>query len=249
MPFASVEELLLVATIVALGQIVYALAGFGSGMVSVSLYALAFGDLKFFVPLFLLLCLPTEIAVTWQSRKLQNWRRTALVLAAALPTLALGAWLLGTIDASLLAFFLGILIVVLGFYYLLLEARLRLSFSKPWHLVAASASGGILGGLFGVAGPPLILYFKSMGFDKHAFRAALIGIWLCMTCVKIPMYAGLGLYSARSLWWVLILLPASWLGARAGMRLHRAVSETAFRRFTSLLLIFSGVLLTLQNRP
>jgi len=249
MPFSSVEEFLIVAGIVALGQIVYALAGFGSGMVSVSLFALAFGDLKFFVPVFLLLCLPTEVTVTWQSRSLQNWRRTALVLAAALPTLALGAQLLGTIDSSRLAFFLGLLIAVLGLYYLLLEQRLRISFSKKWHLIAASAAGGILGGLFGVAGPPLILYFKSLRLDKNAFRAALIGIWLCMTCVKIPMYAGLGLYSVKSLWWALILLPASFAGARLGMRLHRAVSETAFRRFTSLLLIASGVLLALQNRP
>jgi len=249
MPFSSIEELLLVAAIVALGQIVYALAGFGSGMVSVSLFALAFGDLKFFVPVFLLLCLPTEVAVTWQSRSLQNWRRTALVLAAALPTLALGAWLLGSIDSSLLAFFLGLLIVVLGFYYLLLEERLRFSFTRKWHLVAASSAGGILGGLFGVAGPPLILYFKSLRLDKDAFRAALFGIWLCMTCIKIPMYAGLGLYSVKSLWWALILLPASFAGARLGMRLHRAVSEAAFKRFTSLLLIASGVLLALQNRP
>ncbi|MBU1244767.1 sulfite exporter TauE/SafE family protein [Myxococcota bacterium] len=249
MPFSSVEELLLVAAIVALGQIVYALAGFGSGMVSVSLFALAFGDLKFFVPMFLLLCLPTEVAVTWQSRSLQDWRRTALVLAAALPTLALGAWLLGAVDSSRLAFFLGLLIVVLGLYYLLLEARLRFSFTQKWHLLAASATGGILGGLFGVAGPPLILYFKSLRLDKDAFRAALIGIWLCMTCVKIPMYAGLGLYSVRSLWWALVLLPASFAGARAGMLLHQRVSEAAFRRFTSLLLIASGVLLALQNRP
>ncbi|MBU1068582.1 sulfite exporter TauE/SafE family protein [Myxococcota bacterium] len=249
MPFSSVEELLLVAAIVALGQVVYALAGFGSGMVSVSLFALAFGDLKFFVPVFLLLCLPTEVAVTWQSRSLQNWRRTALVLAAALPTLALGAWLLGSVDSSRLAFFLGLLIVVLGFYYLLLEAHLRFSFTQKWHLLAASATGGILGGLFGVAGPPLILYFKSLRLDKDAFRAALIGIWLCMTCVKIPMYAGLGLYSVKSLWWALVLLPASFAGARLGMCLHRAVSEAAFRRFTSLLLIASGFLLALQNRP
>jgi hypothetical protein len=249
MPFSSIEELLAVAAIVAVGQIVYALAGFGSGMVSVSLFALAFGDLKFFVPVFLLLCLPTEITVTWQSRKLQNWRRTALVLAAALPTLAAGAWLLGAIDATSLAFFLGLLIVVLGLYYLLLEERLRLTFSKKWHLIAASASGGILGGLFGVAGPPLILYFKSLRLDKDAFRAALIGIWLCMTCVKIPMYAGLGLYSTRSLWWALILLPASLAGARLGLGLHARVSERAFRRITSLLLVISGVLLALQNRP
>jgi len=198
---------------------------------------------------FLLLCLPTEVTVTWQSRRLQDWRRTALVLAAALPTLALGAWLLDTIDAGLLAFFLGLLIVVLGFYYLLLEAHLRLAFTRRWHLPAASAVGGILGGLFGVAGPPLIVYFKSLRLDKDAFRAALIGIWLCMTCVKIPMYAGLGMYSARSLWWALILLPASFAGARVGMRLHRAVSEAAFRRFTSLLLIASGVLLAVRNAP
>jgi hypothetical protein len=249
MPFASPEEFLLVAAIVALGQIVYALAGFGSGMVSVSLYALAFGDLRFFVPVFLLLCLPTEVAVTWHARRLQDWRRTGLVLAAALPTLALGAWWLGTVDPRWLAFGLGLLIVALGLYYLLVEERLAFTFTRRWHLLAASAAGGILGGLFGVAGPPLILYFKSLRLSKEHFRAALIGIWLCMTCVKIPMYAGLGLYSAGSLWWVLALLPVSYAGARLGMALHDRVSEAAFRRLTSGLLIVSGVLLALQNRP
>ncbi len=243
----SMEELLVGAAVVALGQFVYAMAGFGSGMVSVSLYALLVGDLRFFVPAFLLLCLPTETAITWRTRHLQDWPRTLRVVAWSLPTLALGAWMLGFVHARALALGLGFVIAALGAWYLFFESRVFLRFDRPWHLPAASLAAGLLGGLFAVAGPPIILYFKSLRLDKSAFRAALISIWLCMTCLKIPMYAALGLYSGRSFAFAGAWLAASATGAWAGNALHARIPETVFRRLTSFLVLAAGVLLIVQN--
>lgn len=194
----SLNEWLVGAVVVALGQLIYTMAGFGSGMVSVSLYALLMGNLRFFVPVFLLLCLPTEALVTWRTRHLQDWKRTLKIVVWSLPTMALGAWMLNVAHAQILGFILGIVILVLGVWYLLFEPYLQLKIERPWHLPVAALTGGMLGGLFAVAGPPLILYFKSRQLQKSAFRAALISIWLCMTCLKIPMYVAFNLYSTRS---------------------------------------------------
>lgn len=245
----SVHALWVGAAVVALGQFVYAMAGFGSGMVSVSLYALLVGDLRFFVPVFLLLCLPTEAVITWRTRRLQDWQRTLKVVAWSLPALGLGAWMLGTVDTRALGLGLGVVIAALGAWYLFFEHRIRPRFGRPWHLPAAALTGGILGGLFAVAGPPIILYFKSLRMDKSAFRAALISIWLCMTCIKIPLYAVWGLYSWSSLAAAGAWSIASVAGAWAGNALHDQISEDVFRRFTSLLVLFAGMLLTVQNLP
>ncbi len=254
------EELILAGCIVALGQFVYAIAGFGSGMVSISLYALAFGDLRFFVPVFLLLCLPTELGVTFQTRKQGSTRQALWILALATPTLLLGAWGLGRLDTRILALLLGVVIAVLALYYLVMERGRPIGGTEPGSggtaaqgrlpgifMVSMSLVAGLLGGLFGVAGPPLIVYFKSLKLDKTAFRASLIRVWLGMSLLKVFMYAGMGLFSLRSLIVVAWLLPASWLGAVAGMKAQNRLSEAHFRVFTSLLLLTSGLLLVWKN--
>ena len=57
-------------------------------------------------------------------------------------------------------------------------------------------SSGLLTGLFGTGGPPLVLYYQLSGADKAAFRGNLMAIFLLMTLVRVPSYAGMGLITA-----------------------------------------------------
>ncbi len=66
--FQGWGQYVLVGAIVFLGQFIYTAIGFGSGMVTISLLALLFGNINVFVPFFLLLCLPTELTVSFKDR-------------------------------------------------------------------------------------------------------------------------------------------------------------------------------------
>jgi len=105
-------------------------------------------------------------------------------------------------------------------------------------------ASGLLTGLFGTGGPPLVLYYQLSGIDKAAFRGNLMAIFLFMTLVRVPSYAGLGLITTERLWSGLLVLPAVLVGAWIGHRLQLQIDERTFRRLVSIALVaLGGVLL------
>ena len=101
---------------------------------------------------------------------------------------------------------------------------------------------GLLTGLFGTGGPPLIIWYHLSAATKSAFRGNLMTIFLMMTFVRVPSYIVGGLVTAPRLWSSLAVMPAVLLGAWLGNRLHLTISEQGFRRLVSLLLVVLGLL-------
>jgi hypothetical protein len=118
-----------------------------------------------------------------------------------------------------------------------------------WPAWAAPSTGsvaGVLAGLFGTGGPPLIVYYRLAGIPKAAFRGSLMAIFLLITIVRVPAYFGAGLVTGPRLLSALAVAPAILLGGWLGHRIHLELSETAFQRCVSAALIAIGALLLLR---
>ncbi len=245
--FSSPTAYILIGLAVFLGQFVYAAVGFGSGMITISLLTLMFGQVDLFVPFFLLLCLPAELTVAIRDRRHVHFKETGTFLFYITPGLVLGAWVLKSAPDTLLLVALGVLITLLALYYLFLEDRFRFKTDSPFWVPLAGSLSGILGGLYGVSGPPLIVYFKSSGRPKRVFRAALLTIFLFMSFVRLAIYGTMQFYTVPILLSVLTTLPFAAAGVAAGMWSHERIPEARFRMMTSLMLLVSGLLLILKN--
>ena len=112
-----------------------------------------------------------------------------------------------------------------------------------WIAGPIGVLSGVLTGLFGTGGPPLILYYQLQGVDKAAFRGNLMAIFLLMTAVRVPSYAVFGLITAPRMWSALAVMPAVLLGALIGNSIHLRIEETTFRRLVSAALLAIGILL------
>jgi uncharacterized membrane protein YfcA len=106
---------------------------------------------------------------------------------------------------------------------------------------------GLLTGLFGTGGPPLVLYYQLGGAGKAAFRGHLMAIFLLMTTVRVPSYAAFGLITETRMWSALLVLPAVLVGALIGNRIHLELGEEMFRRLVSGALVVIGLLLLIPN--
>jgi uncharacterized membrane protein YfcA len=241
--FDSWSQWLIVGAVVFLGQFVYAALGFGSGMVTITLLTLLYGDVSLFVPFFLLLCIPTELLVSIQDRHRIAFGRTGWLLIFLLPTLVLGSYLLVASPQSWLAGALGGVIVLLALYYMFFEERLAFRLDWPGAMPLVGMLSGLLGGLYGISGPPLIVYFKSRRLDKAAFRVALLSIFLVMSLMRVVTYSALHLYTVAVLVSCAWSLPFSLAGLYLGGKAHHHLPERLFRRVTSGVLLLSGLLL------
>ena len=245
--FDSINKLIIISIIIFISQFIYSSVGFGSGMFAISLLALLYKDISLFVPFFLLLCIPTEIIISFKDRAKIDYKHNWRFLLFIFPAIILGAFVLNSQHNIILTIMLGSLIMILSIYYLFFEKKINLHFNnKSWFLIVGSMSG-FLGGLFGMSGPPLIFYFKSIKLNKQEFRVALISIFFAMSLFRIIVYMILKIYTQEMLLSSLLLLPFAFSGLFLGMFFHNKIQENIFKRFTSIILFICGLLIVLKN--
>jgi uncharacterized membrane protein YfcA len=240
--FSSPWQFLVVCLVLVAAEAIYVLLGFGAGLVAVGALALLLPDVRDVVVLLLLVNLPAELFVVITSWREIAWRGVAMLIVGVGVGIPVGAWILGWAEPRLLLVLLGGVLLAVGVVFLVSPvtgARRR----PRWVAVPVGLLSGVLTGLFGTGGPPLVLYYQLAGADKAAFRGNLMAIFLLMTVIRVPSYATVGLITSPRLWSSLAVLPAVILGAWLGNRLHLRTSEAGFRRLVAGAMVALGVLL------
>ncbi len=250
----------IISAVVMLGaQLIYATVGFGAGMFSVALLALVLPDLAGVVATLLILTCVTEVWVL-----ARNWRQAQFKLVLiALPTTFAGLWL-GTLwlaggNVDWLKRALGLVVLLSGSWFLYTELGKRTPVAVPSSTTQRTSGprllwtipvgfiAGVLGGLFGTGGPPIIVFLKSCRLPKGVFRATLLCYFLTMTGLRGITYVNEGLLTAQVLLAAAWLLPSSMVGALLGMMLHDRLSERRFALGVSGVLILAGGVLILRG--
>ena len=244
--FHSPFELAVTCVILVIAQLVYVLFGFGSGLIAVGSLALIFPEIQDVVVLLLLVNLPAELFVAWGSRREIRWRPIMGLGVGIVVGIPVGAWLLSNTDPGIILTILGWFLIAVGLVFIKLPPGGQVT--PP--AVAAPPTGllsGVLTGLFGTGGPPIIIWYHLAASGKIAFRAHLMVIFLLMTAIRVPSYLANGLVTGPRLWSALVVMPAVLMGAWLGHRLHLQISERTFRRLVSLLLAVLGIMLLFKK--
>jgi uncharacterized membrane protein YfcA len=240
--FDTLPQFLIICMILAVAEAVYVLLGFGAGLIAVGTMALLLPELKDAVVLLLLVNLPAELWVVRSSWQRISWRGVFVIFIGVAIGTPLGTLLLRWGDARFLLIVLGLFLVAVGAAFLFIKNTGGRQLPR-WIKGPVGIISGVLTGLFGTGGPPLILYYQLQGVDKAAFRGNLMAIFLLMTAVRVPSYAAFGLVTEPRLWSALIVMPAVVLGAVIGNRIHLRIEESTFRRLVSAALLAIGILL------
>ncbi|MBU0504998.1 sulfite exporter TauE/SafE family protein, partial [bacterium] len=220
---------------------------FGSGMFAISLLGLFFGHLEIFVPLFVLVCFPTEIFICIKDRKHFSFKKNYLYILLTIPFIILGSYLLTVVPSRWPLVFLGVVIVTLAIYFLSYENKIKWQFKSPkWQIPFGSLSG-LMGSVYGIGGPPLIIYLKGLKLTKREFRAMCVSVFFAMSVIRLPAFLGMGLLTHDIMKAWFFILPFSLLGVFIGHSLHKKLSEKRFKRMTSAILLINGLLLIAKN--
>jgi uncharacterized membrane protein YfcA len=144
-------------------------------------------------------------------------------------------------DTTLLA--LGVFVCVYALYVVLRrEAPRRLSL---WWAVPAGLTGGVVGALFGMGGPPYVAYITGRVPTPTAQRATISQMVILNVGFRVVAFALAGLFASRALWIALAFsLPVAWLGVWVGNRVHvRTVPATVARIIGGVLLLTGASLI------
>lgn len=145
-------------------------AGFGFGIFIMTMLPYLMPSYGEATALSGLLALTTSAIIAFRMRRFINWRRLAPILLTFILTSAAAICVLARIHDNVLRKILGIALVFISLYFAFFSRRIRLKTTLPYQIGAGSLSG-LMGGFFGMQGPPAVLYFIASEPDKEHYMA------------------------------------------------------------------------------
>ncbi|MGA8621611.1 MAG: sulfite exporter TauE/SafE family protein [Candidatus Sulfotelmatobacter sp.] len=219
--------------------------GFGEALVAVPLLAFCI-PLEVAAPLAVLVSITVAgIVVVQDWKKIHLFSASWLVLAT-LFGIPLGLLLLTSSHQRMVKATLGVIIVMFSAYALIGRTTLELkSDSRAW-LLACGFCAGVLGGAYGMNGPPLVIYGAMRRWSAQHFRATLQGYFLPASIIGMAGYWAAGLCTAAVTHFYLLSLPVTLLGVFLGRVINHHMHGEAFLKYIYLGLAGIGALLVVQ---
>ena len=232
-----------VIVVIFLATLIRSALGFGEALLAVPLLALRL-PIALAAPLAVLVSVLVAGVVV-----LQDWqkieRRSALwLVAASLPGIPLGLLLLTRVDEHVVKLILGIVIAAFSLYALIFQSRLHLKKDHPGWLLIGGFISGVLGGAYGMNGPPLAIYGSLRRWSPQQVRATLQGYFRPASLLGLCAYTAAGLWTRVLTGYALITLPAVLLAIVIGRAInHRLRGDRFFRIVYAGLFILSAILI------
>ena len=224
--------------------------GIGFGAAALPLIALVL-PMKLVVPVFTVLGIFSSWSIVFKDTRHIEWRELLRVLPYTIVGALIGLYFYDAFDARTLARGLGALVLAYGSYTLWLSLRRAAERKWPPRLIlpVTGTLAGIVGAMFGaMAGVFYAIYLDTRKLDKHKFRATVAATLLVLGVVRGGGYFAVGAYDREALIATAVSLPLMFAGVVLGNHIHTNLSENAFRRIISIVLIGSGIPLLLGER-
>jgi uncharacterized membrane protein YfcA len=217
--------------------------GFGEALVAVPVLSL-FMPVTVAAPVAVLISITVAAVVVVEDWRSIHLGSAAWLVVATLVGSPLGLLLVTRASEPAVKMILGLVIVAFSVYSLARGARLALHDDRFAWLFGFAA--GVLGGAYGMNGPPLVMYGTMRRWSPVRFRATLQGYFLPASVVAMAGYWVAGLWVAPVTHYYLASLPAAAVALLLGRALNRRLDAAAFLSIVHVLLVVIGIVLLAQ---
>lgn len=220
--------------------------GFGEALIAVPLLAFCI-PLGVAAPLAVLVSITVAGIIVVQDWKSIHLGSTFWLVLSTLFGIPLGLLLLMSSHQKIVKATLALIIMAFSTYSLIGRTPLELRReSRPW-LLACGFCAGVLGGAYGMNGPPLAVYGAMRRWSAQNFRATLQGYFLPASLIGMGGYWLAGLWTSTVTHYYLISLPVTILGVFLGRVINHRLRGEVFLKYLYIGLASIGALLLVQT--
>jgi uncharacterized membrane protein YfcA len=217
--------------------------GFGEALLAVPLLAL-FMPVEVAAPLAVLVSITIALLILFQDWRLVHVRDAGWLVLSTLFGIPLGLLLLRTTPESIVKAILAVVIIAFSAYSLIGRQARELTDDRFARLFGFHA--GVLGGAYGMNGPPLAIYGALRGWPPAPFRATLQGYFLPASVAGMAGYFLAGLWTPAVSHLYFVSLPGVVIATFLGGILNRRIHAPRFTSYVYIGLTAIGFLLLLQ---
>jgi uncharacterized membrane protein YfcA len=193
-----------------------------------------------------LLSLTSATVVMLKYIKYVTWQRLLPMVAAFVLFSTIAICLLDRIEGQAMRVVLGIMLIIISIYFSFFKDKLQkvIRPTKRWQLGTGSVSG-IMGGLFGMHGPPVVLYLISSEPDKDHYMGMIqtYAVITNITMVIVRIWNG---YVTPAVGMTYLYgLSGLAIGVIAGNWAYRRIPNRLFTYIVYAYICISGIIITL----
>lgn len=216
--------------------------GFGESLVAVPLLSI-FIPISVAVPLSVLISVLVALVVVIQDHSKIQLNSAKWLILFAIPGIPIGLLILIYGNELWVKTGLGALIILYSLYAMFGKSTFRLDNDNKLWLFICGFLSGVLGGAYGVNGPPLVVYGNIRKWTAKDFRATLQGYFLPASLIGITGYIFKGLITMEVLKYFVVSLPAVFPAIFLGRYLNHKLNNASFFRYVYWGLLLIGIFL------
>lgn len=218
--------------------------GFGEALVAVPLLALLM-PVETAAPLAVLLSITVAGVVVIQDWHKIHVRSAGWLILFTLFGIPVGLLVLTTTTETVIKAILGLVIIAFSLYGLFSRRQFELKTDRLAWVFGFSA--GVLGGAYGMNGPPLVVYGSLRRWKPEQFRATLQGYFLPASLLGMCGYWLADLWVPAVTRYYLLSLPLALAAIFLGRAVNRRLDGRRFQRYVHCGLIVVGTVLLMQS--
>ena len=220
--------------------LIQSVTGFGGALVMMMTLPY-FVTMKTATALAGLICVPMWIHVAYRYKDKVQVKKILLPTAIYLVSSAICIHAAARINLDSLKAIFGLLLIGLAAYFNFFSAKLNLKGSFTSALLCAGLSG-VTGGLFGIGGPLLVLYYSSVTKDKEEYLGTMNFIFTITETYSAWMRYMNGLITPDLYTTILFGFAAMIAGSLLGCRVVAKLDGNKMKKGIYLLLAVSGAI-------
>ncbi|MCQ2975276.1 MAG: sulfite exporter TauE/SafE family protein [Bacteroidales bacterium] len=170
-----------------------------------------------------------------------NWKHLILILITFSIFSFFAVQYVAQAAETNLKFLLGIVLILMSLYFLIFSKKIKIKPTKTIQLSLGAVSG-TMGGLFGMHGPPAVIYFIEAENDKNCYiaicQAYFVITNIIMTCFRakngfLTSFVGIG---------IVFSIVGIVIGSLLGQKVFDKISPEKLKKIVYFYLIFAGIM-------
>lgn len=238
-------DLLIVVCAVLLGGCVQAATGFGGGIVIMIFLPMLF-PMASAAGISQTITMALSGSIFFRYRKYVKKEGLLLALLSYTVTSDLGMTIANGMDAKRAKLIFGIFLVILAIYFIIFASKIKVRPSKLANIICTGLSG-LFGGMFGIGGPPVSVYYINAMPTKEAYLGTLNLFFFITAVINTASRVMKGIITRDMVPYILLGVPVILIGSALGDQIARRVQMNTIKRGVYAVVALAGVIAIIQG--
>ena len=234
----EIYQLILIAVIAVAASCVQSITGFGFGIVAMIFLPrlLLYTEANVLSSILSALTSVLVIVVMWRKT---SWKNLIFPLLSSILMSYFATAFVKSAKNDVLMLLLGIALLALSAYFFFFSEKIKIR--PTWYAgLIAGAISGVMGGLFSISGPPVVIYYLQSEKDTDRYMATLSMYFVCSGAVTVFMKAMFGFVTVNVLICLAIGLLGMVIGTLFGAKVRNKSNPKMIKKAVYAVMAMSG---------